>query len=370
MRLTRALIDLKSLRDNFEGIRKKIGPTVKVMGIVKANAYGHGIVEVSQALVGFGVDYLGVGFLEEGIELRRNGVGVPILVLGGVLGSHVHEFFEHDLEITVSSLEIAGHINQAAISLGKKATVHLKIDTGMERIGVRSEHAPAFIEAVSRLNHLNVVGLFSHFATSGERDRVFADEQVSRFNDVIEKIGSMGIEIPLTHMANSGAVLDLPEAYFSMVRPGMLLYGAYPTRETTESVPVSPVMQLKSNIVFIKEVPAARSISYGREYFTKDRTIIGTIPVGYGDGYGRRLTHKAEVLVHGRRFPIVGTICMDQIMVDLGLNSEIHVGDEVTLLGTDGNENISVWDLADGISTIPYEVFTGIAARVPRVYIS
>jgi alanine racemase len=235
---------------------------------------------------------------------------------------------------------------------------------------VRSEHAPAFVEAVSRLKHLSVVGLCSHFATSGVRDRVFANEQLNRINSVIEKIRTMGIEIPLTHMANSGAILDLPEAYFSMVRPGLMLYGAYPTRETTESIPLTPVMELKSNVVFVKEVPPATSISYGREYFTKSRTTIGTVPVGYGDGYSRRLTHKAEVLVHGRRFPVVGTICMDQFMVDLGLDSDIHVGDEVTLMGTDGNESISAWDIADNISTIPYEIFTGIAERVPRVYIS
>src|SRR5260221_6542893 len=206
MRLTRAEIDLKSLRDNYEGIKRKIGPGVKMMGIVKANAYGHGIVDISRALVGFGVDYLGVGFVEEGVELRKSAIEVPILVLGGVLGSHVHEFFGHDLEITVSSLEIAGHVDRAANSLGKKANIHLKIDTGMERIGVRSDHAPAFIEAVFRLNHLNVVGLFSHFATAGYRDRVFANEQLNRINNFIENIRSMGIEIPLTHMGNSAAV--------------------------------------------------------------------------------------------------------------------------------------------------------------------
>ena len=370
MRLTRAVIDLKSLRDNYEGIRKKTGPGIKMMGIVKANAYGHGIVGVSRALVTFGAEYLGVGFLEEGVELRRAGIEVPILVLGGILGSHVHEFFENDLEITVSSLEIAGHVDATASALGRRANVHLKIDTGMERIGVRSQHAPAFIEAVSRLKHLNVVGLFSHFATSGDRDRSFAIEQLNRFNDVIEKTRSMGIEIPLTHMANSGAVLDLPDSYFSMVRPGLMLYGAYPTRESSESVPVAPVMQLKSNVVFIKEGPANTSISYGREYFTESRTTIVTVPAGYGDGYGRRLTNKASVLIRGRKFPVVGTICMDQLMVDVGLKSEIHVGEEVTLLGNDGSESVSAWELAESIGTIPYEVFTGITARVPRVYIS
>jgi len=369
MRLTRAEIDLKNLRDNFDGIRKRVGSGVKVMGVVKANGYGHGMVRVAQALSEFGVDYLGVGFLEEGIELRRQGIWMPILVLGGVLGSQIQDFLYQDLEITVSSLEIARQISSVAERSGKKAKVHLKIDTGMERIGVRSEHAPQFVQEVSSLKSLDVVGIYSHLATSGDRDKSFAHTQLSRFDEVLRNISRLGINIPLQHIANSGAILDLPNSYYTMVRPGIMLYGMYPTLETTRSVPLSAVFSLRSTVVFIKEVSANTSISYGRTYFTSSRTRIATVPLGYGDGYSRRLSNQTHVLIHGKGCPVVGTICMDQLMVDIGEDAEVHVGDEVTLIGQDGSEAISAWDLAEKIGTVPYEVFTGVTERVPRVYI-
>lgn len=369
MRQSRAEIELKSLRDNYEGIRKRVGDAVRIMGVVKANAYGHGIVEIARALESFGADYLGVGFLEEGVELRQNGIHVPILVLGGVMGSQIHEFLRHRLEFTIASLQIAQYVNEVASSIGRKAPVHLKIDTGMERIGVRSPGAPAFIEAVCRMKQLEVVGLYSHLATSGTRDRTFVLEQLERFHDVLRKVSSAGIEIPYVHIANSGAILDLPESHFTMVRPGLMLYGAYPTRETSESIPLQPVMQLKSRIVYLKTVPAATSISYGRQYFTRAATSIATVPIGYGDGYSRRLSGQAEVLINGRRYPVAGTICMDQLMVDLGTGSGCRIGDDVTLLGRDGAEEISAWELADRSGTIPYEIFTAVTARVPRVYV-
>jgi alanine racemase len=369
MRLTRAVIDLKCLRDNFDGVRKQVGPGVGVMPVVKANGYGHGLVEVAQALTEFGADYLGVGFLEEGIELRRNGIWIPTLVLGGVLGSQIHQFVQHDLDITVSSLELARHIASECASSGKRAKIHLKIDTGMERIGVRSDHAPRFVEEVCRLPQLDVVGIYSHLATSGERDTSFARAQVDRFDGVLTEIGARGIQIPLRHLANSGAILDLPQSYFNMVRPGIMLYGLYPTRETSESIPLSPVLSLKSSVVFIKEVPPNTSISYGRTYFTSSATRIATVPVGYGDGYSRRLSNQAEVLIRGHRYPVVGTVCMDQLMVEVGRGTEVHVGDEVILIGREGPEEVNAWDLAEKMGTIPYELFTGITARVPRSYV-
>jgi alanine racemase len=233
MRLTRAEIDRHALRHNFDGIRKKVGANVKVMGIVKANAYGHGMIETANALVDFGIDYLGVGFLEEGIYLRERGIHVPILVLGGVLGNQVGQFLAHDLEITVSSVEIAERIEQEIKANGKKkARVHLKIDTGMERIGVRTEHAAQFTERVCQLSHVDVVGIYSHLATADDKDKSFAREQLHQFRTVIDEVRKLGIEIPLHHIANSGAVLDMPESYFTMVRPGIMLYGIYPSQET------------------------------------------------------------------------------------------------------------------------------------------
>ena len=371
MRRTRAEIDLQALKNNFDGITRRVGPNVEIMGIVKANAYGHGIIETARALVGFGCNYLGVGFLEEGIELRSNNIVTPILVLGGVLGSQISEFLQHDLDITVSSLSIAEQVNAAARrNGGKKARVHLKVDTGMERIGVRAEHAVPFAEQVCRYDRLDVIGMYSHFATSDERDKSFAHLQLQRFNDVLTKIKKLGIEIPHIHMANSGAILDLPDSYFTMVRPGIMLYGCYPTRETSESVPIRPVLSLKSEVVYLKEVPPETSISYGRKYFTSAATRIATVPAGYGDGYSRRLTNQTDVLIGGARFPVVGTICMDQMMVDVGMESHVRVGDEVVLVGRQGDQEITMWELAGKLGTIPYELLTGILPRVPRVFIN
>lgn len=370
MRLTRAEIDLKCLRDNFNAVKARVSDRVKIMGIVKANAYGHGLVEVSQALVSFGIDYLGAGFLEEGIHLRQHGIEAPILVLGGVLGSQIRGFLQYDLEITVSSIEIAERIEREVQSHDRrKARVHLKIDTGMERIGVRAENAAQFAERVCRLPHLEVAGIYSHFATSEDRDKTFANEQLRKFVGALENIRKLGIEIPFQHIASSGAILDMPDSLFTMVRPGIMLYGLYPSKETSESVPLHPVLALKSNVVFIKEVPAGTSVSYGRRYFTKEKTRIATIPVGYGDGYNRALSNRGEVLIRGNRYPVVGTVCMDQIMVDIGTGSNIHVGDEVVLIGTDRTETLSAWEVAERAGTIPYELLTGISTRVPRVFI-
>jgi alanine racemase len=370
MRITRAEIDLNRLRINFNEIKKKIPENVKVMGIVKANAYGHGLIDVSKALTNFGIDYLGVGFLEEGILLRQHGIKTRILVLGGVLGSQIQEFLENDLEITVSSLEIAERIEQEVQKKNrKKARVHLKIDTGMERIGVHSENAQQFVERVYKMPHIDVVGIYSHLASSDEKDKSFTYYQLERFNSLLNKLKNIGIEIPLKHIANSGAILDLPETYYTMVRPGIILYGVYPSKETSESIPLLPILTLKSNIVFIKEVAPNTSISYGRKYFTNKRTRIATIPVGYGDGYKRNLTNKGEVLIRGVRYPIVGVVCMDQIMVDIGFEADIHVGDEVVLLGRSGQNEITAWELGEKANTNAYEFLTGIAARVPRVFI-
>jgi alanine racemase len=370
MRLTHAEINLTALRSNFNAIRRHVGPGVKIMGIVKANAYGHGFVEVAKSLVEYGVDYLGVGFLEEGVVLRQNGVGVPVLVLGGVLGHQIGEFLANDLEITVSSTELARWIeNDVARRNSTKARVHLKIDTGMERIGVRAENAIQFAENVCRLPHLDVVGIYSHFATSEERDKTFAVGQLGKFLGVLESLRKTGIEIPVPHMANSGAIIDMPDARLAMVRPGISLYGIYPSRETSESIPLKPVLTLKSSVVFIKDVPAGTSISYGRKYFTKDKTRIATIPVGYGDGYRRALSNTADVLIRGVRCRIVGTVCMDQIMVDIGAVPDVHVGEEVVLIGRSGGESISAWELSSLHGSIPYELLTGLTARVPRVFI-
>ncbi len=370
MRLTRAEVNLASLRKNLEAIRRKVGPVVAIMGIVKANAYGHGIVEIAHALNKFGADYLGVGFLEEGILLRNHGITTPILVLGGVLGSQVDEFLEYNLDITVSSIELAERINaEVAANGGRKPRIHLKIDTGMERLGVRWEHASSFIDKVAGLKSLEIVGIYSHFATADEKDKSFAREQLRRFQSVLEHVDQLSLSIPYRHIANSGAIIDLPESYCTMVRPGISLYGYYPSLDTSESIQLEPVLSLKSRIVYVKEVMPGMTVSYGRRFMAKQKTRIATIPVGYGDGYNRLLSNAASVIIRGKKHPVVGMVCMDQIMVDIGMEGAYHVGDDVTLIGRENSGSVSAWDLATVMNTIPYEVLTNIAARVPRFYL-
>jgi len=368
MRATRAEISLTSIKNNLEAIKNKIGNNVTIMGIVKANAYGHGLIETSKALANLNIDYLGVGFLEEGMALRQNGIQTPILVMGGVLGEQVQHFLANNLEITVSSIEIAERIEKdVRDGSSQKAKVHLKIDTGMERIGVHSKNALQFVEKVANLKNIEIVGIYSHFATSDEKDKSFTYEQLDRFNNVLKQIRSIGIEIPFKHIANSGAILDIPESYFNMVRPGILIYGIYPSNDISKTINVTPSLTIKSKIVFVKTVEANTSISYGRKFFTKSKTKIATIPIGYGDGYNRKLINKAKVVINNKPYPVVGAICMDQIMVDIGNEADIHVGDDVTILGNDHWTSVST--LAEQTGTNVYEILCGISARVPRVYI-
>jgi len=367
-RPTRAEVDLGALRFNIDQIRKKIGSQTKVMAVVKANAYGHGIVEVAKAAVGFGVDSLGVAYPEEGLLLRQNGIVAPVVVLAGTVPDQAGACVDCDLELAVPSVDIARCVDDAAQRRKRKAKVHLKIDTGMERIGVHAEDASRFAKDVAALGHVEIVGIFTHFATADEADKMFALRQLERFQKAVDGTKAMGIEIPLRHIANSGAILDMPETCLDMVRPGLILYGIYPSKETSESLPLKPVMALRSRVVFVKEVPPNTSISYGREYITSRATRIATVPIGYADGYSRLLTNKSEVLIHGRRYRIVGVICMDQFMVDIGESADITVGDDVTLIGRDGTECITAWELADRMNTIPYEILCAVSARVPRVY--
>lgn len=368
MRPTRAEINLTILHSNLKNIRHKLAVNTQVMGIVKANAYGHGLVEISKSLVQNGIEYLGVGFIEEGIQLRTAGITSPILVLGGVFGDQVEKFLAFDFEITVSSLELAQRINdEVAKNNGRKARVHMKIDTGMERLGIHSEHAVEFVEKVARLPKLDIVGIFSHFASS-EKDTSFTQYQLQQFTSVLEQLKKKKIEIPFKHIANSGAILNGSESYFNLARPGILLYGIYPSKEIQKTISVIPILSLKSKIVYLKDVAANKSISYGRTYFTNRTSRIATIPIGYGDGYFRTLSNNVDVLIHGKRFSSVGTICMDQMMLDVTDGENIHVGDDVTLIGKDGNEEIKVEELAEKVGTNSYEVLTNISTRVPRFF--
>jgi alanine racemase len=366
---TRAEIDLRAFHHNLDAVSSYTGPDIKVMAVVKANAYGHGSVQISEEAIRHGVAYLAVARFHEGVELREAGIQHPIALFELLQEEHLLPSIEYDMELTVATGDGARRMNQVARQAGRVARVHVKVDTGMGRLGVMYNEAADVVESIARLSSLELVGVYSHFATSEESDRSFAKLQLSRFQDLLLELDRRKVEIPLRHMANSGAIISLPDAHFDMVRPGIMLYGYPPGNGMTEQYPVRPVMSLKSRVASIRTVGAKTSISYGRRYFTRGETLIATIPIGYADGYTRILTNKSRVLIRGRAYPVVGTVTMDQIMVDVGPRSEVRAGDGVTLIGRDGDELITGWDIAELAETIPYEVTCLVTPRVPRVYL-
>lgn len=364
IRPTHAVIDLTAVDHNIQQIIKRVNGK-KIMAIVKANAYGHGIREITERVIKNGVEYIGVGFLEEAIFLRQNEIEAPILVMGGILGYQLKKFIQNDIDITVSSLELARHINEE-LHL-QKARVHLKIDTGMERIGVTHTYAVEFVKRVAQMKNIEIVGIYSHFATADEGDKSFTLTQLERFETILYELKKSGIEIPIKHIANSGAIADVDRSVFDMVRPGIAVYGIYPSGQVSTGMNLKPVLSLRSKVVFIKRVPKNTGISYGLKYYTENDSNIVTVPIGYGDGYSRLLTNKGEVLIRGKRYPVVGAVCMDQLMVNVG-DDRVEIGDEVVLIGQAANEEITATELADKIGTIPYEITCMINARVPRFY--
>jgi alanine racemase len=339
------------------------------MPILKANGYGHGLVEVAQHMAALGAPYLGVAFLEEGILLREYGITTPILVLGGILGNQIPLFLEYDLTLTASSIEKLTQTNLEARALGKQAKVHLKIDTGMERIGVHYYSAEGLLETALQCEHCLIEGIFSHFANSDGADLASAKLQLERFNQVLHSYEKRGLRAPLRHIANSGAILQMPESHFDMVRPGILLYGVYPSSDVRQTIEVQPVLSWKSQVVYFKVVRPDHPVSYGSSWQTDHMVRMVTIPVGYGDGYFRSLSNKSEVIIRGKRYPVVGRICMDQMMVNIEWETAYN-GDEVILLGeADGGVSIDCNELAEAAGTIPYEILTNINTRVSRIYI-
>ena len=367
MRPTIVEVRLARLTENYRAIRTAVAPAA-VMPIVKANAYGHGLVDVARHLIGLGAPSLGVGLLEEAVALRDAGVTTPILVMGGILGNQIPLFLRHGLTLTASSLDKLRHIDEAARELGVTAKVHLKIDTGMERIGVHYYNAEGLLERAAECRHAIVEGIYSHFANADAADLGSARLQLSRFLDVLQWYDKHGVTPPLRHMANSGAILQFPESHLDMVRPGILLYGVYPSTEVRRTIAVRPALTWKSGVVYFKVVRPEHPVSYGSTWQSNHPVRVVTIPVGYGDGYFRALSNVAQVIIRGKKYPVVGRVCMDQIMVNLESDSAYN-GDEVVLLGERGREIITCEDLAEWAGTIPYEILTNINTRVPRVYL-
>lgn len=391
MRPTYLEVNLDQLKINLDNIRAHVAPA-KVLVVLKANAYGHGVDGVAPFIAPF-ADYIGVAFVEEAIQIRKMGIATPILVMGGTLPEQLPDFFEYDLTLAASSVDLLTAAEQLAESTRKQLKVHLKIDTGMERIGVREYEAEPFIKKSLACSHIDIEGIFTHFANSetyvvasrslvkqpptqkeiasGEEqehprnDMVNASLQLERFEEVLSIYEKRSEPVPrIRHTANSGATLLLPESHYDMVRPGVMFYGVYPARDVEKTIDVKPALTWKSKVSYSKITQPGRGVSYGSLWQAESAVRIATVPCGYADGYFRRMTSRARVLINGKSYPQVGRICMDQFMVNVG-EDDVKMGDEVTLLG----EGITAEDFADWTGTNEYEVMTSISARVPRVFV-
>jgi len=363
------IINLDALANNFSSIQHKVGSS-KIMAVVKANGYGHGIVECALFLQTQGANYFGVAFIEEAIQLRNAGIRTPVLVLGGIDAEQIPLFLDYDIEIMASSIAKLLAIDACATKYGKKARVHLKIDTGLGRIGVRYTNSDQFFLAAISLLSIEIVGIASHFATA---DSLNADdiacmrEQCKRFIQATQFFTRHGLSMPLRHMANSGAIMQLPESYFDMVRPGIMIYGVYPQTWMQSLMKLQPVMSLYARVVFFKELLEGEGVSYGLTWKADRSTRVITIPVGYGDGYPRSLSNKGYVLMQGKKYPIIGNVCMDQMMVDIG-SDQAYCGDEVVIIGKSGDMEITINDLADLYDGSPYEFLVLLNSRIVKRY--
>ncbi|MCI0519572.1 MAG: alanine racemase [Chloroflexi bacterium] len=367
LRPTHALVNLDRLAENYRAIRQKTAPA-KIMPVVKANAYGHGILEVARLMERLGADYLGVATAEEGFLLRQNGISAPVLVLGGILTEQVPAMLLYDLTLTASSTEKLAQFEAAAAQVGVTARVHLKIDTGMERVGVREYEAEPFLEASLGLRHVQVEGIYSHFANSDAADLAHARLQLERFEEVLRFYERRSLPLPLRHIANSGAILQLPEAVYDLVRPGILLYGVYPSPEAQRTVAVRPALTWKTQASFSKVTLPGRPVGYGSTWQSDHPVRLLTAPVGYGDGYFRALGNRGAALVRGRRCALAGRVSMDQLTINVE-DADCAAGEEIVLLGEMGEEQITAQEMADWAGTIAYEILTNISGRVPRVFI-
>ncbi len=364
-RATRAIIDLGAISHNVAEVRKKIGNKRDLMAIVKADGYGHGAVEVSRAALTSGADSLGVALPEEGQQLRESEIEVPILVMTPIQPEEAYKVVRFRLAQTVASVELIEALDHEANKASTLVSVHVKLDTGMGRIGVKPDDAVLFVRKVKSFKNLHFEGVFSHFSSADERDKAFSQRQLQLFDQVISDLHSVDIEVPKKHTANSAAILDLPQSYYDMVRPGIMIYGLYPSREVSHSIELEPAMTLKTKVSEVKVVPPGTPISYGRTFITRKKTTVATLPVGYADGYSRMLSNRGEVLIKGHRAPVIGTICMDMCMIDASDVGDVRLGDEVILFG----KELSVDEVAAKAETINYEIVCGVSKRVPRVYI-
>lgn len=370
MRPVWAEIDLDILANNMRNIKKLAGDK-EVMAVVKADAYGHGALDVAPCLLENGASRLAVAMLTEAVELRNNNITAPIMILGYTPLYLGEELINYDIEQTIYDLDYAKELSALAISLNKKAKVHIALDTGMGRIGFLPTYESFnAIGEICSLDGLDVIGIFTHFSSSDEKDKDYTQYQFNQIYDFIDKLESEGINIPLKHASNSAAIIDLPNTYLDAVRAGIILYGYYPSNEVQkENLSIKPALTLKARIAHVKELESGMYISYNRTFKTSRKSKIATIPIGYADGYIRTLKHEAKVIVNGQLAPIVGNICMDQFMIDVTDIDDVKSGDEVILLGESNGIKFNADDLAKCMNSINYEVLCLLKKRVPRAYI-
>jgi alanine racemase len=372
-RPTIAEIDLAALRHNFLQIKKTIPNGCGILAVVKADAYGHGFMDIALELESLGVNAFGVAFLAEGIQLRKSGIDRPVLVLGGLYPGQEKKCIGFNLSTTIFSPEQARLLNYVAGKLYRKAKVHVKIDTGMGRLGILYADAPAFFEKLKGMKNIELEGIVSHFAAADELDadsREYTDQQAGIFARVIEDAREQGLSPRYIHIANSAATFSRDLPFCNLVRPGISLYGAVPSADFLGKIDLKPVMRLKSKVAMLKWVEPGANVSYARRYTAQQKTLVASVPVGYADGYCRSLTNRGDAFIRGKRARVIGTVCMDWIMLDVSAIPGVAVGDDVTLLGCDREGNcIHAEELAERTGTIPYEIFCGISKRVPRVYL-
>lgn len=364
-------INLDNLAHNIKEVRRITKKEALVTAIVKANAYGHGSIEASKVFLENGADRLAVATLSEGVELRRASIKAPILILGFTPENQHNIAVENDITETIYSLESAEKLSKIANRLNKKGKIHIKVDSGMGRIGFRAEESSIDdIEKIYRLPNIEIEGIFTHFAKADEVDKEYTKEQYENYKWVIDRLKDRNINIPIKHVSNSAATIDLPEYNLNMVRGGIMIYGLYPSKDVDKKkVSLKPAMTLKAKISHLKEVPEGTGVSYGQIFVTKRKSKIATIPIGYADGFTRLLTSKAEVSIDGKRVPIVGKICMDQCMIDVTDIENVEIGDEVVLFGDGKNGVPHIDEIAEKLNTINYEIICMVGRRVPRVYI-
>lgn len=368
-----AEIDISALKFNICQIRERIGLHRKILIAVKADGYGHGAIEVARTCLREGVEMLGVATMNEAVELCQAGITCPILMLVPSLTSQIDSIIENDIIPNISTMEFARSLSQRAANFKRSVKAHIEVDTGMGRTGINYKEAPASVSRIVKLPNLKIEGIFTHFpvADSAEdKNRKFTLEQIDRFFMVMDELKKDGVEIPIKHASNSAAILDYPQSYFDMVRPGIMVYGLYPSKEVSRSISIKPVMNLKAKVIQLQKVEPGWSIGYGRTFVAQKEMLIATIQAGYGDGYRRHLSNRGEVLVRGRRCPLVGIICMDMSMIDVSDVPGVKLEDEAVLVGSQGNDEITADEVARKIGTINYEVTTAISKRVPRVFIN